>query len=224
MRFFSSQENPSRLKLQKFLEKASTSIPSGSKVLDAGAGEGMYRTLFEKMKYVSVDLCKVSKAYGRISIISDLLCIPFVQNSFDMIICTQVLEHVCEPKIVLDEFARVLKPKGTIWISVPFFFEQHEIPYDYYRYTFYGLTHLVEASKFRIKQISWLDGYYGALAYQLNTAARFFKEVKANYPLAMLFKSLARYCNNKEKMMVEVANDQPYIYGKNLILVAEKPD
>jgi len=224
MRLFLPQENPSRIKLQNFVKEASLSIPGESWVLDAGAGEGMYRFLFEKMRYVSIDLCKISKAYGKISAISDLSRIPFPANFFDMVVCTQVLEHVNDPKAVLFELGRVLKPKGLLWISVPFFYEEHEIPYDFFRYTHFGLRHLLELSNFQIDRMEWLEGYFGTFAYQLNTAARFFKDVKKNYPLAYTIKLLARYCNSVENRSKTINVLPPYLYGKNLIAVAKKCD
>lgn len=224
MRLFASQQNPSRDKLQNFVYEASMSLRANSLVLDAGAGEGMYQHLFANMQYFSIDLCKVSKAYGRISAISDLSKIPFQSNSFDAVICTQVLEHVNDPAAVLNELNRVLNPNGTIWLSAPFFYEQHEIPYDFYRYTQFGLTHLLEKTGFKVKRLEWLEGYQGALAYQLNSAAQYYLKIKKNYLFVLLFKFLARYFNTVEGKTGRVAQLPPNYYGKNSIVVAEKTD
>lgn len=221
MTTYSNPSNPSRIKLQRFLEDASRSVPAGSKVLDAGAGEGYYQTLFEGKDYYSVDLCKADKTYGELAVVSDLANIPFHDNCFDLVICTQVMEHVSDPRRVLNELTRVLKPGHALWISTPFFYEQHEIPYDYYRYTTYGLQNLLEKSQLHIKQISWLEGYYGALAYQCNTASRFFAKEKNNYLFALIFRLFFHYCTTKENNM-ETAINQPYLYGKNLVAIAEK--
>ena len=215
-------KNPSRIKLYEFVKEASLSVPDGSLALDAGAGEGMYRPLFEKMKYFSVDLGKIPKDYGNISAISNLTTVPFSANSFDMIICTQVLEHVNAPNTVLSELWRVLKPDGFLWLSAPFFFEQHEIPYDYFRYTTFGIKYLLESENFCIHKLEWLEGYYGALAYQLETATRFFKNEKKNYLFAVIFKLMAKVCAKAENNAASSDITKPYLYGKNIIAVAKK--
>jgi len=216
------RENPSRIKLFEFVREASNSVPASSMILDAGAGEGMYKALFETKKYVSIDLGKIYKTYGDISAISNLDKIPFSTDQFDLVVCTQVLEHVNDPKSVLNELWRVLKPGSCLWISVPFFFEQHEIPYDYYRYTTFGLKFLLESSNFDVQRLNWLEGYYGALAYQMGTAAKYFKTIKRNYLIFLLLKLLA---NNFTKVETGTPNpviDQPFLYGKNLIAIALK--
>ena len=224
MRILTSPNNPSRDKLHDFVEEASLSLPANSLILDAGAGEGMYRHLFTKMRYVSIDLCKVTKAYGRISAISDLAKIPFQTNCFDGVVCTQVLEHVNDPTAVLAELNRVLKPSGALWLSAPFFYEQHEIPYDYFRYTQYGLTHLLEKNGFHVNRLEWLEGYYGALAYQLTSAARYYSRVRKNYLFLLIFKLLAHYFNAMEIKINRVEQLPPGYYGKNSIAVAIKID
>lgn len=164
--------NPSRKRLEDFLSAAAQSIPKNALVLDAGAGEGYYRAYFDQTKYQATDLCKVEKAYGRITYISNLENIPIQDKAYDVVICTQVLEHLPNPQKVMGELYRVLKPGGLIWLSTPLFFPEHEAPYDFYRYTQFGLTHLLTTSGFEIQQIDWLEGYFGSLAFQCRVAFR----------------------------------------------------
>jgi SAM-dependent methyltransferase len=164
--------NSSRVYLEEFIRNAATSLPTGSRVLDAGAGEGFYTHLFEHTQYHAADFLKVDKGYGKVSYICDLQKIPIAPEIYDGILCTQVLEHIPEPAQVLAELFRVLKPGGHLWLSAPLFFQEHEVPYDFYRYTQYGFRHLLEREGFRIIEINWLEGYYGTLAYQLDMAAR----------------------------------------------------
>ena len=74
--------------------------------------------------------------------------LPFENDSIDGIVCTQVLEHVGEPWLAFDEFIRVLRPGGSLWVTTPFVWFIHEAPYDFYRYTSYGLRFLAERSGF----------------------------------------------------------------------------
>ena len=166
------RQNSSRDYLQDFVKEAATSLPAGALVLDAGAGDGRYKPLFSRARYESADFCQVDKEYGEITYVCDLASIPVEEGRYDLVLLTQVLEHIPEPQAVLAEANRVLRDDGEIWLSAPLFYEEHEAPHDYYRYTQYGLRHLLESAGFTVKRIAWLEGYYGTLAYQLATAAR----------------------------------------------------
>jgi hypothetical protein len=67
---------------------------------------------------------------------------------------------------------RVLKPSRQLWLTTPLFYEEHLQPYDFFRYTRFGLRHLFESAGFRIDGITELEGYYGTLAHQLDVASR----------------------------------------------------
>ena len=74
--------------------------------------------------------------------------IPYPDNYFEGVICTQVLEHVIDEKKIIQEIFRVLKPNGKIVISVPFCYSEHEKPYDFRRFTSFGLKYSFEKSGF----------------------------------------------------------------------------
>ena len=76
--------------------------------------------------------------------------LPFAGGSFDTALCTEVLEHVSEPSTAVDELFRVLAPGGHVILTVPQYFPVHEEPYDFFRYTPYGVRHLFEKSGFEI--------------------------------------------------------------------------
>jgi SAM-dependent methyltransferase len=164
--------NSSRKYLASFAERAAASLPKGARVLDAGVGDGPYRSVFDQTRYESTDICVLEKIYGNISFISDLRNLPILDDCYDLVFCSQTLEHVPEPQKVINELWRVLKPGGKLWLTAPFFFAEHEIPYDYFRYTQFGLIRLFQKSGFTIQSIEWLEGYFGTLAYQLREAAK----------------------------------------------------
>jgi len=79
-----------------------------------------------------------------VDVIGDAHYLPFKNNSFDLVIIQAVLEHVKYPKKVVNEIYRVLKKKGHVYAEVPFMQGVHGRPYDFQRYTLYGLETLFE--------------------------------------------------------------------------------
>lgn len=165
--------NSSRAYLLEFARQAAASVPPGAAVLDAGAGRTPYKSLFAHARYESADFCQIDQMpYGDITYVCDLAHIPVPDAKYDLVLLTQVLEHVPEPRSVLQELFRVLKPGGALWLSAPLFFEEHDTPFDFYRYTQYGLRHLLQTTGFTIQKLTWLEGYYGTLSHQLINAYR----------------------------------------------------
>jgi len=173
--------NSSRKYLEVFVKHAAKSVPKGGRVLDAGAGDCPYKHYFDHARYESADFCQVDKLYGTIDYVCDLSNIPIGDGVYDLVLLTQVLEHIPEPIKVLTEMHRILKPDSCLWLSVPLFYEEHERPHDYYRYTQYGLKYLLEKAGFEIKEIYWLEGFCGTISYQLFVAARYLPIQKKHY-------------------------------------------
>jgi SAM-dependent methyltransferase len=73
---------------------------------------------------------------------------------------------------VLAELYRVLKPGGRIMLSAPLFFEEHQKPHDYFRYTQFGMRRLFEEAGFRIIELGWLEGYFATVSYQFDQMVR----------------------------------------------------
>src|SRR5215470_12370346 len=123
--------NSSRIHLERFVLAAAASVAPGARILDAGAGDGGYRQHFTHVDYESADFMQVDKPYAHdITYVGDLADLPVEDARFDLVLLTQVLEHLSEPVAVLAELRRVLKPGGRLWGSSPLFYEEHEQPYD----------------------------------------------------------------------------------------------
>ncbi len=170
--------NSSRVHLETFLKTASKDLADGALMLDAGSGDQRYKIFFPKTKYESADICKLERDYGDVSYVCDLKSIPVEDSRFDAIICTQVLEHVNEPIEVLNEFRRVLKVNGTLYLTAPLYYPEHEIPYDFFRYTQFGHQYIFDKCGFEIDKIEWMEGYYMTLSTQLWVA---FDSLSFNY-------------------------------------------
>lgn len=160
--------NSSRERLREENKAFARQVMPHHRVLDAGAGSAPYRDLFSHARYETADFEQVEKKYAPSTYVCDLAAIPVEDCRFDFVIFNQVLEHLPEPKLVLQELFRVLKPGGKMIYTGPLFYEEHEVPYDFYRYTQYGLRYLLEGVGFEIERLDWLEGYFGTVGYQLN--------------------------------------------------------
>jgi SAM-dependent methyltransferase len=121
-------------------------------VLDVGCGTKPYRALFRCVEYVGLDTDGSGHDHRReqIDVKYDGEVIPFHSSKFDSAVCFQVLEHVFEPKALLREVHRVLKPGGYLLLTVPFVWGEHEMPTDCARYTSVGLVTMMERSGFEV--------------------------------------------------------------------------
>jgi SAM-dependent methyltransferase len=154
----------------------SAALPRGARVLDAGAGEGSYRSYFSTQRYVGVDLGIGDAAwdYSGLDALADLQALPFPDAAFDATLNVVTLEHVRDPARVLDELGRVLKPGGRILLIVPHEWEEHQQPHDYYRYTRYGARHLLERAGFNDITVQPVGGYFRLLSRRLLNGLQFF--------------------------------------------------
>ena len=128
-----------RIKLRDYVINFSHNILEEENVLDFGCGAKPYRKFFKSKQYFGIDGSLTSKA--DIVSLDDL---PVKNNSMDYVVSFQVLEHVPNPHKVISELYRVLKPNGTILISVPFFGDYHTCPNDYWRFTHEGVQELLK--------------------------------------------------------------------------------
>jgi SAM-dependent methyltransferase len=145
-------------------------------VLDAGAGEGQYARHFTRHRYCGVDLA-VGDAlwnYSRLDVRADLTALPFRAGVFDRALHIVTIEHLPEPGRALAEIARSLKPGGMLLVAAPHEWEVHQAPHDYYRYTRYGLTYLLEKAGFEILEVRAAGGYFRLLSRRLLNGLQFF--------------------------------------------------
>jgi SAM-dependent methyltransferase len=165
--------NSSRSYLARENEAFALTVAPGSLVLDAGAGDQPYRSLFDHCRYEAADFEKVDKPYAKSTYVCDLSAIPVEDARFDAVLFNQVMEHLPEPMAVLFELRRVLKPDGRMICTAPLFYEEHEQPYDFYRYTQFAYRRMFADAGFEIERLDWMEGYFGTVAYQCETAFRY---------------------------------------------------
>lgn len=165
--------NSSRCRLYLENKSFAENVPTGSLVLDAGAGDSPYRELFRHANYESADFLASDRKYVKPTYVCDLDSIPVTDGRFDFVVFNQVMEHLPDPKKSVSELFRVLKPSGKMIYTGPLFFEEHEQPYDFYRYTQFGVRHLFESAGFVVEKLDWLEGFFGTAGYALSVMARF---------------------------------------------------
>lgn len=121
-------------------------------LLDFGCGSKPYRELFKVQEYIGLDIEQSSCNHheSNVDIFYDGKTIPFADNHFDSIFCSEVIEHIFNLDGILSELHRVLKSQGRMLITTPFCWDQHLIPYDFARYTEFGLKHVLESHGFEV--------------------------------------------------------------------------
>ncbi len=133
-------------------------LPPDAIALDAGGGDRQVgdERLFnlEYLPYAAPDI------YG------DGLCLPFGDNSFDLILSQAVLEHVPDPQRAVDELHRVLKPGGTMYVEIAFTQPLHAVPSHYFNVTPFGAEHLFRAWK--SANVSWFGGVRDTVTWWSN--------------------------------------------------------
>jgi SAM-dependent methyltransferase len=119
-------------------------------ILDFGCGSKPYRELFEGKKYVGIDIAQSGHDHtdSQIDVWYNGHRLNFADASFDVVFSTEVLEHLFNYDEILPELRRVLRPNGKLFITTPFLWPEHEKPYDYARYTSFGLKALLEKHGF----------------------------------------------------------------------------
>ncbi len=157
------------LVMHYLIEELRLTIPQFSKgvVLDVGCGNKPYEPLFKEAStsYIGCDV--VQSDLKKVDVICPATHLSFNDEHFDTVFSTQVIEHVDDPFQMLKECFRVLRSGGCLILSAPFTWELHEEPYDYYRYTKYGLKAMLEKQGFEVVQIHPNGGKWAA-AFQIN--------------------------------------------------------
>ncbi len=127
----------------RWLAEALSAIPPGVRILDAGAGELRNKKLCVHLDYVSQDICQYEGKgdsqglqtgawdTSKIDLVCDISNIPEPDASFDVVLCSEVFEHLPDALKALDEFARLLKPGGKLILTAPFASLVHFAPYHY---------------------------------------------------------------------------------------------
>ncbi len=177
-------------------------------VLDLGAGSAKYRDIIKKGagEYIAFDIVPGP----NIDVTGDIFDMPFEDGQFDVVVSTQVLEHVEKPWVMAKEIGRILKKGGVCIITAPFMVPYHPDPSDYFRYSKEGLEFLFKNEGFEIIE----SGYYGKIFTVLSEMIRFgfFNRYKK--------KNTGRIKKRFISFMIKTAEFLDSFLGKNSIVYA----
>ncbi len=144
--------------LLRELKQFVANLPAKYTLLDLGCGSKPYKSLFNgATQYTGLDIVPGPE----VDVVGNAWDLPFADHSVDVVISTQVLEHTEKLEATVKEIQRVLKPGGHVFISAPFTFQEHGMPYDYWRFTQSGLRSAF--ANFTIEKITPLQGTIGTL-------------------------------------------------------------
>ena len=163
-----------------WVEKTLKAIPSGLRILDAGAGEQIYKSNCGHLEYVAQDFGRYdgkgdekglqmgSWDQTKLDIISDIISIPEPDESFDAVMCTEVFEHLPKPINAIQEFARILKKKGLLIVTAPFCSMTHFAPYHFYTgFNRYFYEMYLEENGFEILEIKSNGNYFEYMGQEI---------------------------------------------------------
>lgn len=155
-------------------------IPAGKTLLDAGAGQMKYAKYCKHLKYISQDfgeyvpnklsegLQSKSWDYSHIMVKCDITDMPFENESIDVILCTEVLEHIKNPISALQEFHRLLRPEGYCILTAPFASLVHMAPYYYHSgFSKYWYEKNLDECGFKIVELNPYGDYFSWLGQEL---------------------------------------------------------
>lgn len=182
----------------EWIENKANKIARGTRVLDAGAGECQYAPLFRHCNYKTQDFSHYSGTpsgilteewqYGKIDYVSDITSIPVPDASFDVVLCTEVLEHVPKPIEAIQELSRVLAPGGTLLLTAPLASGIHQQPYHFYGgYSPSFYKKFLPEQGLEIEEIKPIGGLMKHVAQELSRVGRILEE-RAPEKLSLMLK------------------------------------
>ncbi len=193
-------------------------------LLDVGCGQKPYKTFFKVNKYTGLDTNNSGHSHDdeEIDVIYDGKIFPFPNKEFDSVLCNQVLEHVFEPTLLLSEINRVLKVGSKCLFTVPFAWDEHEQPYDYARYSSFGLKYLFEKNGFKVVEQKKLMPDFRVITQLMN--GYFYKLTRKIPVVKQLVQLLILFPINILGWLVALLPNNDDLYLDNLIVVEKISD
>lgn len=191
-----------RMANYEYLNRKLAKLPDGIMVLDVGAGRSPFRELTERFHLVSVDFYP----HELVDIVSDITApLPLDDESFDLVILANVLEHVPDLQEVLSEAIRVLKPGGLITAITPFMMPIHEAPYEFCRPTSFMLEKCLSRVGFMNIEVEQVSGFLNAY---WDIERDFSNAAIASQPKGTLYYFLFRFWRKMNDIILKLARSR----------------
>jgi SAM-dependent methyltransferase len=164
-----------------WVQEKLSEIQEGSKILDAGCGTQLYRPYCYHLNYYAQDFGEYKSdgqglqiknfEYGKLNYVGNVWKIDEKDAYFDVILCTEVLEHIPYPNETVKEFSRLLKSGGILILTAPFASLPHMEPYYFYSgFSKEWYRYNLEKNDFIVKEI-FCNGNFHKYILQENLRA-----------------------------------------------------
>ncbi|MDQ2891376.1 MAG: class I SAM-dependent methyltransferase [Gemmatimonadota bacterium] len=193
-------------------------------VLDFGCGSKPYESLFTRAStYTGVDIQVSGHDHrnSRMDVFYDGHILPFADGTFDSAVSFEVFEHVFNIDELLSEIRRVLKPGGAFLLSVPFAWDEHEAPYDFARYTSFGIRHVLERNGYSVQESVKTTPYVLTLSQVFIAYLSRYVLPQSTFP-ARVFQLLLIFPLNVLALLVNALFPQTYEYYCNNVVLSRK--
>jgi SAM-dependent methyltransferase len=197
------------------------------RLLDFGCGQKPYKDFFDVEEYIGLDIEKSGHDHKneKIDVYYDGKKIPFDNNYFDSVFSSEVFEHIFNLEEILSEIYRVTKPGGHLLATMPFVWDEHEIPYDFARYTSFGIDHLVKKAGFETILIDKSTNYVETVFQMWNAyIAQYVMPKNVSNELRLLLTVIFIAPVTITGIFLSKILPQNKNFYHNNIIVARKPD
>jgi SAM-dependent methyltransferase len=149
--------------LYRWLREHALPVANGV-MLDYGCGGQPYKELFSSKvtRYIGADVAAAKDTVLDLEL-HPSQPVPLPSHTIDTILANQTLEHVPDPDFYLGECCRLLRPGGVLILTAPMQWRHHEVPFDFFRFTRFGLLHLLAKHGFEVKELTPSGGVYSLL-------------------------------------------------------------
>jgi|TARA_X000000950_G_C13888972_1_gene650023 SAM-dependent methyltransferase len=193
------------------------------RLLDIGCGSKPHKDMLNVNEHIGIEIDDDGRQNHKYA---DVLYngeeMPFDDKSFDSALASEVLEHVFNPDTLLRETNRVLKIDGIFLLSTPFLWEEHGQPYDYARYTSFGLKYILEKKGFKIiEQVKCGNGV--EVVFQ-KLSNYFFRAFKLKFPFVIIIFLIIFPINIIGLIVSKILPRNNDMYLSNIILAKKVSD